>query len=213
MDITKYKHACFIVTKDDQSLVVDPGNFSDDFTAPDHVAAVVITHEHADHLDQDHLAAIAAKNPDAVVYGPQTVTDQVTSLKTQTVAPGDTVQAGPFTLRFFGGGHAVIHESMPPMQNVGVMIDSRLYYPGDSLFVPDEAVEILAAPAAAPWMKIGEAIDFLQAVKPTFAFPTHDAILSGSGQAMTDRMLAGATEHAGGTYQRIDGTSHHVAAA
>ena len=46
-------------------------------------------------------------------------------------------------------------------------------HPGDALFVPDEPVDVLATPAAAPWMKISEAVDYLRAVAPTRAVPIH----------------------------------------
>lgn len=49
MNITKFEHACFVVTKNDQSIVVDPGVLSPDFQAPEHPVAVVITHLHPDH--------------------------------------------------------------------------------------------------------------------------------------------------------------------
>ena len=51
MKLTKYEHACFSVEHDGMTLVVDPGNFTTDFIAPEGVIAVVITHEHSDHFD------------------------------------------------------------------------------------------------------------------------------------------------------------------
>jgi hypothetical protein len=51
-------------------------------------------------------------------------------------------------------------------------------HPGDALFVPDEPVDVLAAPAAAPWMKISEAVDYLRAVAPRQAVPIHQAIIA-----------------------------------
>ncbi|MFP3381565.1 hypothetical protein SB767_35190, partial [Bacillus sp. SIMBA_069] len=73
------------------------------------------------------------------------------------VHPGDSVEAGPFSLRFFGGRHAVIHESIPVVDNVGVLVNDTLYYAGDSFSIPEGVeVDVLAAPAGAPWMKIAE---------------------------------------------------------
>ena len=51
-------------------------------------------------------------------------------------------------------------------------------HPGDALFVPDEPVDVLAAPAAAPWMKISEAIDYLRAVAPARAVPIHQGVVA-----------------------------------
>jgi hypothetical protein len=119
------------------------------------------------------------------------------------VEPGHTEQVGPFTLEFFGGNHAVIHPSMPQNQNVGVLVNNTLYYPGDSFSEPGKAVKVLAAPAGGPWMKISEAMDFITAVKPALAFPTHDAVLSDGGQQVNDSMLSHAAEQAGIEYRRI----------
>jgi hypothetical protein len=51
-------------------------------------------------------------------------------------------------------------------------------HPGDALFVPDEPVEVLATPAAAPWLKISEAVDYLRAVAPRHAVPIHQGIIA-----------------------------------
>lgn len=37
---------------------------------------------------------------------------------------------------------------------------------------------VLALPTAAPWLKAGEAVDFLRAVAPRLAVPVHEAVLS-----------------------------------
>ena len=63
MKLTKYEHACFTLETAGEVLVVDPGSFTDDFVVTDNIAAIVVTHEHADHFDPDKLAAIYAKNP------------------------------------------------------------------------------------------------------------------------------------------------------
>jgi hypothetical protein len=57
-------------------------------------------------------------------------------------------------------------------------------HPGDSLFVPEEKVDVLAMPTMAPWMKISEAIDYLRAVKPRLSFPIHNALLVEAGLKM-----------------------------
>ncbi|HWT49971.1 MAG TPA: MBL fold metallo-hydrolase, partial [Mycobacterium sp.] len=53
-----------------------------------------------------------------------------------------------------------------------------------ALFVPDEPVDVLAAPAAAPWMRISEAIDYLRAVAPTRAVPIHQGMITPDGRGI-----------------------------
>jgi L-ascorbate metabolism protein UlaG (beta-lactamase superfamily) len=61
---------------------------------------------------------------------------------------------------------------------------ARLMHPGDALYEPGEPVDVLAAPAAAPWMKISEAVDYLRAVAPTHAVPIHQAIVEPSARGI-----------------------------
>lgn len=207
MKLTKYTHACFVLEKEGSSLVVDPGNWSSDFVVPTSVAAVVITHEHPDHFDIEKLRRIIAQNPNAIIVAHADITAQVTDLPTRSVNVGERISVGPFDLEFFGGQHAVIHSSYPIVANLGVMIDDRLYYPGDSFALPDKPVDTLLLPISAPWLKVGEALDFVSRVNPQHCIPTHDAILSDAGKTLLDRMTTAYAETAGSTYQRLDGQS------
>lgn len=203
MKLTKYQHACFTLEKNGEVLAVDPGVFTNDFTPPEHVTAVVITHEHPDHFNREQLETIVAKSPHVTIVGHDSIMQQINDLQTISVNAGDTITIGDFELEFFGGKHAVIHESLPPVSNLAVMIDDTLYYPGDSFTEPKKPVAALALPVAAPWMKISEAIDFLAAVQPKLAFPTHDAILSNSGKSAVDGNIA-KTKAADIDYRRLD---------
>lgn len=195
-----------MVELDDQTLILDPGVFTTNLAIPSTVVAVVITHQHQDHLSNDHLETIVAQNPKVVFIGHQDVMSQVQHDNVKTVIAGQTVTIGPFELAFFGGSHAEIHSSLPPIANLGVMINDSVYYPGDSFAVPDNKhVQLLALPVAAPWMKISEAVEFVRAIKPVRAFPTHDAILSDTGKALVDRLIPQLTETTGTHYERIDG--------
>ena len=42
---------------------------------------------------------------------------------------------------------------------------------------------------AAPWLALGQAIDYLRAATPQTAVPIHDAILSDPGKLLVDRIL------------------------
>jgi len=189
MKLTKYEHACFTVEKDGQVLVVDPGGLSPDFIAPAGVVAVVYTHDHFDHFNHEILESIIDKNPEAIVVAHPSITSKIEVFSTQAVTSGETITVGPFTLAFCGDVHALTHASVPPAPNLGIMINELLYYPGDSFTLPGQPVDTLALPVDAPWMMLGEAMDFLTAVKPRLAFSTHDALLSPAGQEVVDNWL------------------------
>ncbi len=56
--------------------------------------------------------------------------------------------------------------------------DGAFYHPGDSFFVPEQRIDVLALPTAAPWLKAGEVVDYLRAVSPRLAIPVHEALLA-----------------------------------
>ncbi|HEX6416059.1 MAG TPA: MBL fold metallo-hydrolase [Candidatus Saccharimonadales bacterium] len=206
MKLTKYQHACFTVEVEEQILVVDPGVFSTDFIAPSNVAAVIITHEHPDHFDHDFIAQIMDKNPEAVIVAHPSVTSQIEVFNVKPALPGETLAVGPFNMEFFGGSHAVIHPEIPVIANLAVMVNDLLYYPGDSFVLPEKSVDTLALPASAPWMKVSEAADFMVAVGPRLAFPTHDAILSDAGKSINDALLQTFASQNDILYERLTDT-------
>jgi L-ascorbate metabolism protein UlaG (beta-lactamase superfamily) len=203
LTIAKYQHACFVATKAGKSVVVDPGIWSDDFVVPNGVVAIVVTHEHPDHCDTQKLAAIIGNNPEAIVYGHESVVTKLTGLPAQAVTPGEVVTLGGLSLQFFGGEHARIDSTLPAIANLGVVINDELYYPGDSFTIPDVAIKTLALPIAAPWAKFSETADFLRAIKPVSVFPTHDAILSDHGKQLLDSMFLAIANQVGATYNRL----------
>lgn len=212
MKLTKFQHACFVIEKDGASLVVDPGNFAHDFIVPSHVSAIVITHEHADHLDDTHIQAILQANPKATILAHESIAGRYTNYTTIGAKVGETYEIGPFSLRFFGGQHASIADAVPVPPNLGVLINDRLYYPGDSFTVPEGIhIKELALPASAPWLKISEPMEFLTRIKPEFAFPTHDGILSDDGKQIADNLLGAVASGQNTTYKRLDGQTIELA--
>ena len=203
MKLTKYKHACLVIEKDEKNLIIDPGNLSTDFVVPKNVVAVVVTHEHPDHLDVDTLQKILNANPAADIFGPAGVIDKITFASAKTVNNGDVLQAGPFELEFFGEKHELFHLSLPVVDNVGVMVNNTLYYPGDSYVRPNKPVDVLALPLSGPWLKTGDAIDFALVIAPKQAFPTHDAHLSNEGMALVDMYVPMLTKASGMIYERL----------
>lgn len=183
----KYGHACVRLETDGRVLVIDPGTFSE-AEALDSVSDVLVTHEHADHLDLAKLVAARELNPALRVYLPAKAAEQVPELGDAVVVveTGQQFTAAGFTVDVVGGAHAEIYDGLPGCANVGFVVDGDVYHPGDSLFVPEQPVTTLLVPAAAPWLKLGEALDFVRAVKPVRAFPIHDAFLSDLGRGNVD---------------------------
>jgi L-ascorbate metabolism protein UlaG (beta-lactamase superfamily) len=205
MRVTKHHHAALTVRESGKTLVIDPGSFTDPLVDLGDVVAIVLTHEHPDHWTPDHLDRLLKNSPEAPIFGPEGVAKAAAGYDITVVSPGDTVTIEPFTLRFFGGTHALIHETIPVIDNVGVLVNDEFYYPGDSFAVPKGVdVALLAAPLGAPWLKVGEAMDFVLAVAPRQAFGTHDMGLSVIGRTMHRARLRWATEKDGGEFLELE---------
>jgi L-ascorbate metabolism protein UlaG (beta-lactamase superfamily) len=168
--------------------------------------AVLITHEHMDHVDLDKLRAAAARRPELAVHTHPDVEAQLTDLDADIfpVVPGDIFVAAGMTVRVHGGQHAVIHPDIPRIVNVGFAIDGPdgpIYHPGDAFHVPDEQIATLFVPVSAPWLKLAEAIDFARAVGPERAFALHDSLLVDAGQQMVTGHM---TRLSGTHYTRLE---------
>ena len=197
MKITKYEHACIVIEENNRTIVVDPGSLAI-LPILKNVDAIVITHIHGDHLDKTHLQKIINTNPSVVIISHAEVIDQLEDISCQkeVIDRGSHCTVGRFSLDFYGHYHAVISK-LSPCHNVGVMVNEIFYYPGDSFTVPDKSVLTLAVPASAPWMKTGEAMDFISLLKPQKVFPTHNGLLSDFGAEVNYNWLKQAADTAG----------------
>ena len=204
MRVTKYTHSCLRIEQDGAVLVVDPGAFSER-AALAGADAVLITHEHIDHLDVDGLADTLAQRPGLRIYAHPDVLAKLAAFEdvVTVVQAGSEFSAAGLTVRAYGGQHAVIHPDIPRIANLGFLISDgagSVYTPGDSFTVPDEHVDTLFVPLSAPWLKLSEAIDFVRDVKPGRAFALHDFLLTETGAQVS----GGHLERLGGTrYARV----------
>ena len=216
MKMTKYTHSCVRLERDGNVLVLDPGSFSEVEEALDGASAVLITHEHADHLDRDRVLAVMEANTGLVLYAPAGLAAELRSELTAhgpdsgasdriiDVEPNTTFAVAGFEVRSFGGQHALIHPLVPLVANVGYLIDGTLYHPGDSFVIPNGlTVQTLLVPIHAPWSKVGEVIDFVIASGAERAYPIHDALLNERGLGVAENHVARFGELYGTVYQHL----------
>lgn len=184
MRIIHFGHSCVLLETGSARLLIDPGTFATGFEVARELDGVLITHQHPDHLDPAKLPVVLAANPKAALVVDEGSAGVVRDLGlTATVLrPGERTRVGGVAVQVAGGEHAVIHPDIPIIQNNGYVIDDgAFYHPGDSLAVPEQAIDVLGIPAAAPWLRSGDGIAFLRAVAPRVAVPIHDAVLSPTG--------------------------------
>jgi L-ascorbate metabolism protein UlaG (beta-lactamase superfamily) len=206
MRMTKLGHACVRLEKDGTALVIDPGTWSDADAALSSASAVLITHEHADHVDADAVRAALSGNPGLELWTNATVAGQFADFGRQVhaVAHGDTFTAAGFDVHVYGRDHAQIHRDVPIIANTGFAVDGEVFHPGDSLTVPEDRVPTLLLPVVAPWLKTSEWIDYAREVAPQRAYAIHDALFNANGLGLTQRMLLLAAQPTGAPYTRLE---------
>jgi L-ascorbate metabolism protein UlaG (beta-lactamase superfamily) len=212
MQLTFHGHACVSIALPDSggTLVIDPGTFSDAASALTDAAAVLITHDHFDHVDVPTVAEFLTRNPDVHLWatGPAASALREGGAPTgqvHEVEAGQVVDAAGARVTVGGGDHALIHPEVPRAVNVTYLVEAgggSVYHPGDSyeapVPLPDGGLDVLLVPVSAPWMKMQEAIDFARAVPAATVVPIHDVFLSETGHMLTGRWLD--TARLGGEY-------------
>jgi L-ascorbate metabolism protein UlaG (beta-lactamase superfamily) len=180
MSITHLGHACLLYETGTDRVLVDPGTMSS-FSGLSDLTAILVTHEHADHVDVDGVLALLAANPASTL-----VTDERTapSFPSATVArPGDELTLGSVSVSVLGGTHAPVYGDVPDCPNLAYLLDDgALLHPGDSFFVPPSPVQTLAVAIDGPWLKISEAIDYVRAVRPETVLPIHEGETTDPGK-------------------------------
>jgi L-ascorbate metabolism protein UlaG (beta-lactamase superfamily) len=205
MRLTKLGHACVRFEKDGAVLVIDPGAFSGD-DALTGANAVLITHEHFDHIVPDSLRAALDADPGLQLWSTAAVAGQFPGRadRVHVVDHGDTFTAAGFDVHAYGSEHAVLHQDIPMIANVGFMIDGEVFHPGDALTVPEDPVGTLLLPASAPWLKLSEMIDYARTVDPRRGYTIHDALFSEIGLMVLGNFLGMATGPSGGAFSQLE---------
>ena len=188
MRLTHLGHACLLVEIAGERVLLDPGGWTPGFESLRDLSAVVVTHQHPDHLDQRRLPILMGHNPKARLLADPGSVGVLSGLGLDAEVRTQPTKVGPVSLVPVGETHALIHEDIPRIPNVGVVLralgEASLYHPGDSLDGDPGEVDVVAFPLNAPWQASREMTGFLRRLNPPVAVPIHDALLSTEGREL-----------------------------
>jgi L-ascorbate metabolism protein UlaG (beta-lactamase superfamily) len=208
MLLTKLGHACVRLEKDGVRLVIDPGIWA----GPDPLdgaAAVLVTHEHVDHLDDAPLREALAASSDLQLWASEAVAGKFAEFgsRVHAVHHGDALSISGFDVHVYGAEHARVDKAIPVVPNTGFLVDGQVFHPGDSFTVPEEPAPTLLVPVSGPWLKFGDVADYLRAVAPERGYWIHDALLNDKGANLWENLLGIVPATAGPASFLVPGTS------
>lgn len=197
MEIRRYRHACVGVEVDGVRLVIDPGEFGvpEDLAQAD---AILVTHDHFDHISHDALDDAVAQNPEIAIYGPAAL-EKSASVPVHVVRDGDVFAVKGVTVEVTGHWQAVTSLYDPPIENVGYLTAETLLHPGDA-FPTKPGVPAVFLPLAAPWSKHADIERYLMDYRPKHVFPYHDLNLNETGLTFGQKSMAEAAEAVGAVF-------------
>jgi len=190
MRIAHLGHSCLLIDIGGQRVLIDPGGFSPGIVDVTGISLILVTHQHADHIDLQRLPAILETNPQARMYAePQAAAImEGAGIAAELTVSGSTLTFGGVQVTPVGEQHALINEALPRVGNLGVVLRSAgepsLFHPGDAYDAEPGQVDILALPLNAPWAASRDTVSFVRRLSPRVSIPIHDALLSGIGRRL-----------------------------
>lgn len=188
MHVTHLGHSCLLIEIAERRILIDPGAFSTQWHDERDLDAILITHQHPDHVDPDRIVDLARANPRAEVWAEGGAAGLVRDLGAEVGELDGEVRIGEVTVTAIGEQHALIHEDIPRIGNRGVRLaadgEPVLFHPGDALDGEPGEIDILAVPLNAPWQRSREMTAFLRRLAAPVAIPIHDALLSTTGRGL-----------------------------
>ncbi|MGI8419786.1 MAG: MBL fold metallo-hydrolase [Candidatus Levyibacteriota bacterium] len=186
MKISKYLHSCLLIEDKDQTVLIDPSNFTAqekalDVTKLHQLDYILITHEHQDHCYPPLIKDMLKKFPKAIVISNESVAKL---LKKESIP---VTMMGTEQILLEEVAHERLWDTEVP-QNTMFHLFGRLTHPGDSHHI-QKTNDILALPLEAPWGSMRDAVNLALKLKPKFIIPIHDYLLKDTIRQMMYQRL------------------------
>lgn len=176
MRITKYPQSCFILEKNGERIIVDPGNFvAEKYKAEDlpEVEGILITHRHADHLYPPLVQALTRGGTVPVIANQDVADFLGDGIVTSVVRDGEELGVAGFTVKAYERAHVLMPDGSEGPQNTGFMIDDTFFHGGDTSDVNGITAKIAAIPIAGPDISPRDAFRMAQELQPETVIPMH----------------------------------------
>lgn len=187
--ITKLVHSCVLIEAGGRRTLIDPGSFTwndarFDLSAVEGVDAILITHEHADHVNIDLVRGALERSNAATVE---------TTAALVAILGDHGIEATSEGLSRFVAPHERI-PSGPGPENVGFHVAGSISHPGDSHGFTG-TMPVLLMPFVAPWGSLVGGVDRTRIVSPRFVIPIHDWFVSPEGRGFLYGLARTALAH------------------
>ena len=171
MIISKHSHSCLLIKEQNQTILIDPGNYTYeekalDINSLESLDYILITHEHPDHMYVPFINELIEKFPTVKII---TNASAVEVLKKENI--GASVESSS-DIQISSTPHERVFGVTPP-ENIQFSLFNTLTHPGDSLHFT-LSTPILALPLQAPWCSLTEAVEYAISQKPKIVIPIHD---------------------------------------
>jgi L-ascorbate metabolism protein UlaG (beta-lactamase superfamily) len=181
MKISKFLHSCLTFEKDGFKLLVDPGMFSfaEGLVKPEifgDVSAIIITHNHPDHLDVENLKKILAAGKSEVYANAQVKQELEKAGIDAILLHEGAVNIGPFKIEAISVKHEPLLDAPTP-EMTALVIDDCILHPVDSFeekLLAYKNIELLLLPIMAPFTNEIKVADFADRLQPKQILPVHD---------------------------------------
>lgn len=173
MRVTKYPQSCLALEKDGARLLIDLGNLAFDaagLEAFGTVDAVLYTHRHGDHCDPRSFDAL--REAGIPLYGNADVCALIGEGSTE-IRDGQPLEVAGFRILPRDLPHVELVDGSAGPPNTGVVVDDRLFHPGDGVRLDGLQVDVLAVPIAGPSISVRDAYRFVESTRAGTVIPIH----------------------------------------